>query len=46
MALAIDLVIVLIFLIIIWRSAVHGFVRTVIEMVGYILAALLTLAFT
>ena len=44
MALVIDLAIILIVALVVWRSAVHGFVRTVVELAGYILAA--TLAFS
>ncbi len=40
--LLIDLAIVLIAVFIIWRSARRGFVRTVIELVGYILAAMIS----
>lgn len=43
MALIIDMVIIAIVAFVVWRSAAHGFVRTVIEMVGYILAALLSI---
>ena len=44
MALVIDLAIILIVALVIWRSAVHGFVRTIVELAGYILAA--TIAFS
>ena len=43
MASIIDMVIIAIVAFVVWRSAAHGFVRTVIEMVGYILAALLSI---
>ncbi len=44
MALAVDISIVLIIALIVWRSAVHGFVRTVIEVVGYVLSAIIALS--
>lgn len=44
MALIIDIAIILIIAFVIWRSAVRGFVRTVIEMVGYILAAVISIS--
>ncbi len=44
MALAVDISIVLIMALIVWRSAVHGFVRTVIEVVGYVLSAIIALS--
>ncbi len=44
MALAVDISIILIIALIVWRSAVHGFVRTVIEVVGYILSAVVALS--
>ena len=43
MALIVDIVIIAIVAFIVWRSAVHGFVCTVIEMLGYILAAVLSI---
>lgn len=45
MALIIDIVIVIILSIVVWRSAVHGFMRTIIEIVGYILAATISISF-
>lgn len=44
MALAIDISIILIIALIVWRSAVHGFVRSVIEVVGYVLSAIIALS--
>ena len=43
-AICIDIVLVLIVLFIIWRAAKKGFVRSLIELVGYVLAAII--AFT
>ena len=45
MALGIDIAIVIILAIVVWRSAIHGFMRTVIEMVGYVLAAVISISF-
>lgn len=45
MALGIDIAIVIILAIVVWRSAIHGFMRTVIEIVGYVLAAVISISF-
>ena len=45
MALGIDIAIVIILAVVVWRSAVHGFMRTAIEIVGYVLAAVISISF-